>query len=260
MVEQCVSAGDEKTIRISAFHRELAWLDTIHAQSPRLDHAFLAQPGKRFGRALHGGIEDGRPVVAVKVLRRIVDPHIVQAIGFQTTQTVVDRTQRAVLAVVVDDLVRQAVLEQTAFLPEVALVRCFDFIEDQTADLRSKHVFTARMRLQRFTQTNLGQTCAIERRAIEITNARLPCSLDRVQCFLFRNLAEHVAKRRSAEADTIWNGDAHDATPYRPMNGNIDSKVTSVRALLFFGNPAKGRRLLSMSQESPFAVELLTCY
>jgi hypothetical protein len=30
--------------------------------------------------------------------------------------------------------------------------------------------------------------------------------------------------------------------------------------LLFFGNPAKGRRLLSMSQESPFAVELLTCY
>lgn len=54
-------------------------------------------------------------------------------------------------------------LEQAAFLAEVALGGAFVLVEDQPADLGAEPVGLARVGRQRFAQAQLGQARAVER-------------------------------------------------------------------------------------------------
>src|SRR5262245_42993268 len=155
----------------------------------------------------------------MEVLREVVDPHEVQPVDAEALQALLDRLQHTVLRVVVDDAVGPAELEDTALLAEVPASR-LDLVQDQPADLGAEYVFVALMRGERFAQADLGQPGAVERRCVVIARALLPGSIDRRGRFLVWNIAEHIAQRRSTEAQ--WAVQQSVANPHDSLHRKKD--------------------------------------
>src|SRR5262245_22587299 len=119
----------------------------------------------------------------MEVPRDIVNPYEIQTVDAEAIQTVLDRAQRAVRRIVVDDAVGPTELEESRLLAEVAFAR-FDLVENQSAHLGAEHVLVALAFGQRLAQAHLGQTGAVERRRVEVASASLPGGLDRCRCLL----------------------------------------------------------------------------
>src|SRR5215467_714883 len=77
VIEQRVAAGEKEAVRWRLGHvqRQFARLDGVHAETPGLDDALLAQSGERTERPRASGLEPGDPLVAVEVTREVVNPH-----------------------------------------------------------------------------------------------------------------------------------------------------------------------------------------
>ncbi|MDT4834877.1 hypothetical protein FQZ97_685270 [compost metagenome] len=130
-----------------------------------------------------------------------MDPDDVQAVGAQAAQAVLDGAQGGVGAVVVDDAIAVAVLEQPALLAELAAAGVFQFVEDDPADLGAEHVLVTRTGSQGSTQARFGKAGTVEGRGVEVANAVVPGGVDGGLDFFRGHRAEHVAQRRSAEAE-----------------------------------------------------------
>src|SRR5262249_52467157 len=141
------------------------------------------------------GLEPSEPLVAVEILREIVDPHEVETVDAEALQALLDRSQRAVLRVVVDDAVGPAGREDEALFTEVAGLR-LDLVQDQSADLGAEDVVVTPVPGERLAQTRLGKAGAVERRRVEIARAIPPGGFDGRERLLFGNVAKHVAERR----------------------------------------------------------------
>src|SRR3546814_11013130 len=102
------------------------------------------------------------PIVSVEILRDVVDEDDLDAVGLQALQAVLERAQGRIGGIVVHDLVGPAMLEDTAFLAEVAGADILDFIKDDTADLGTDDVFVARLAGQRLAHADLRQAGAVE--------------------------------------------------------------------------------------------------
>jgi hypothetical protein len=69
------------------------------------------------------------------------------------------------------------------------------------SDLGADQILVARIRRQRFAEPKLRESCAVERRGVEVADAAVPGRVDRGDRFIVRDVAIHVAERRRAEAD-----------------------------------------------------------
>ncbi|GGT55355.1 hypothetical protein GCM10010207_64130 [Streptomyces atratus] len=72
-------------------------------------------------------------------------PHDVEAVGPEALEAVLDGVQGGFGGVVVDHLVRTAVLEESALLAEVPGSRVLDLAEDDAAHLRTEDELVARV-------------------------------------------------------------------------------------------------------------------
>ena len=159
----------------------------------------LAQTGEYFEGTSAGLVEVFQPLVAVKILGDVVNPHDVQAIGLQACQAVFNGAQGGVGAVVIDYFIGAAVFEYAAFFAKVT-GGFFDFIENHAADLGAEHVVIAVIVGQRLAQADFRQARAVERRGIEVTHALAPGGLDGGLGFFFGDSAKHIAQGGGAKA------------------------------------------------------------
>src|SRR5262249_35658153 len=135
-------ARDQQGIRTNIGHlnRELTRLDTVGAQSPGLDDALFTQLIQCAKCALAGGFELGHPFVTVEVSRDVMNPDEIQAVNIGPLETILDRLHRALLGVVVDELIWSAMFEEIALFPEISNLR-IDFIQDEPSYLGADPVF-----------------------------------------------------------------------------------------------------------------------
>src|SRR5262245_56665670 len=148
----------------------------------------------------------------MEVPRDIVNPYEIQTVDAEAIQTVLDRAQRAVRRIVVDDAVGPTELEESRLLAEVAFAR-FDLVENQSAYLGAEHIFVSLVFRQYSAEAYLGQTGAVERRRVEVASALLPGGLDRCQRFVFGDVTEHIPQWRGTKAERTANQlvfNAHD--------------------------------------------------
>src|SRR5262249_39011929 len=114
----------------------------VGAQPPSLDDALFAQLLQCAKCALAGGFKLGQPFVTVEVARNVMNPHEVYAVDTEPLETVLYRLHRALLGVVVDDLIWSAMFEKIAFFPEVASLM-IDFIQDESSYLGAESIFVS---------------------------------------------------------------------------------------------------------------------
>src|SRR3546814_14455616 len=76
---------------------------------------------------------------------------------FRSFQAVLDGAQGRVGGIVVHDLVGPAMLEDTAFLAEVAGADILDLVKDDAADIGTDDVFVARLAGQRLAHAAFRQ-------------------------------------------------------------------------------------------------------
>lgn len=139
MIEQRIATGDEETVGIAALYRDLAGLDTIDPEAPAFDDTLLSQFGKRDGGPGKRGIEDIPPALAMEVPGGIVDPDIIEPIGTETLEALLQRATGAVCRIIVDDPVGQSMFEQAALFTEVP-VPGFHLIENDATDLGAEQI------------------------------------------------------------------------------------------------------------------------
>src|SRR3546814_16132600 len=116
---------------------------------------------------LFRSLEDTEPFVAVEILRDVVDEDDLDAVGLQAFQAVLDGAQGRVGGIVVHDLVGPAMLEDTAFLAEVAGADILDLVKDDAADLGTDDVFVARLAGQRPAHADFRPAGAVEGGIVE---------------------------------------------------------------------------------------------
>ncbi len=203
VVEQRVAAGQQEAIglRLAQVERDFERFDLVDAQAPGLDDALFAQPGQDAEGAGAGHLELRQPGVAIKVLGHVVHPDDIEVVGAEARQAVLDRAQRGVGRIIVDDFIWPAEFEQPALLAQVARAGVLVFVEDQAADLGAQYIILAPVGRQRLAEPDFGQAGAIEGRGIEVARALLPGRVDGGRRFLFRDVAEHVAEWGGAEAE-----------------------------------------------------------
>jgi hypothetical protein len=78
----------------------------------------------------------------VEIMRHVVHPHKVEAINSKPPQTVLDRSQRALLRVIESDAVRAAEPEETALVAEIGSTR-LPLVQNDVAHLGTQSVFVA---------------------------------------------------------------------------------------------------------------------
>src|SRR5262245_23530605 len=110
MIKQRVAARDKQGIRTDVGHLngEFTRFDTVGAQSPRLDDALFAQLLQCTKCTLARCLELGHPFVTVEVSRNVMNPHEIKSVDTESLETILDRLHRALLGVVVDDLIWSA--------------------------------------------------------------------------------------------------------------------------------------------------------
>ncbi|EGJ72872.1 putative dehydrogenase [Streptomyces sp. Tu6071] len=218
VVEERVAPGEEEAVgtRLVQVQGQLDGLHPVDAEPPRLDHALLAQLRQDAEGTRAGGLELGEPAVAVEVLRDVVDPHDVEPVGAEPLEAVLDRTVRGVRRVVVDDLVRAAVLEEAALLAEVARGRVLDLVEDDAADLRREHVRVPGVLREHLAEPDLGEPRAVEGGAVVVPDALVPGGPQSGAGLLLGDRAEHVAERGRPETEPAGKQSAqtHDASAF----------------------------------------------
>jgi hypothetical protein len=173
---------------------------TPRPQAPGLDHALVAQPVQGLEGALARRLEHAEPFVAVEILRHVVDPGDLDAVGLQALQAVLDGAQRGVFRVVVDDPVGAAVQEHAALLALVARGHVLELVQHEAADLGADDVLAARPARERLAHADLGQAGAVERCVVEVADAVVPGRVHGGACLGLGDVAEHVAQRGGAEA------------------------------------------------------------
>lgn len=113
--------------------------------------------------------------------------------------------------------------EDAAFLAEIAGTDILDLVQDQAPDLGADHVLLTRPAGERCTHADLGETCAIEGRGVEIADAVVPGGIHRREGFLLRDVTKHVAERRRTEAQSSRQNilESHAAYPSLVTDGTI---------------------------------------
>src|SRR5262249_48914147 len=148
-------------LRLREIQHELAGLDTVDAEAPSLDDPLLAQTGQGAEGPRARGVEPSEPLVAVEILREIMDPHEVETVDAEAFQAVLDRSQSAVLRVVVNDAVGPAGLEDAALFTEVAGLG-LDLVQNQSTDLGTEDVVVTPVSGECLAQAHLGKAGAVE--------------------------------------------------------------------------------------------------
>src|SRR5262245_44702429 len=107
MIKQRVTACDKQGSRTNISHlkREFTRFDTVGSQSPGLDDSLFAQLFQYAKCALAGGFELGHPFVTVEVSRNVMNPDEIQPVYIEPLETILYRFHRALLGVVVDNLI-----------------------------------------------------------------------------------------------------------------------------------------------------------
>ena len=153
--------------------------------------------------------------IALPAPVHVVDQHDVDRIRLKALQAVLDRAQRAVVAVIECDLEWRRTAAQ-------ALRSCATDRLHQPADLGRKYERAAIDGAQARAEAMLGETEPVERRGVEIAQARGVEVCERGSDRSVRIVRREAAERRGAHAE-LRNGDV--AAADRPRESGIEAHV-----------------------------------
>src|SRR5262249_39213371 len=123
-------------------------------------------------------------------------------IAIHALDAVLDRLLRAIGRVVINDLVRTAVLEYVALLAELTGADVLDLIENKSTGFCTEDVLAALSLRELFAKADFGQAGTVERCSVEVSRSQIPRRIDSCGGFLIRDVSEHVAERGRAKAQS----------------------------------------------------------
>ena len=113
LFEQRVASCQQEAIEVAGLGERLTGLPFVESATDGLDETLLAQRQNRFVSSRHRFLEHiGKPVALVAMID-VVDEEDVDAVGAEAIEAVLERTHRAVVAVVVEAREGSDVAEQT---------------------------------------------------------------------------------------------------------------------------------------------------
>jgi hypothetical protein len=193
-VEQRVAAREHEHVEIAVAREALEDPDVVDADTDRLDHALAAQAIEGAIRAFHRLAVARLQLVAGPFRIDVVDVRDVDARQGEPLQAVLERAQRAVMAVVVDDVERRRAREGPGRARGGVRLQ-------QPPDLGREHEGVARHPAQARAQAMLRQAVAVERCRIEVAHARAAGRGRRLAQLRVGHLGEEIAERPAAEAE-----------------------------------------------------------
>ena len=212
-VQQRVSPGQQKDVRIGGVQRAQAGLDEIDAQAPGSDHTLLAHALQGDRGAGHRRVEAVAPVRPVRVGADVVDVGDVDAVEAEPFEAVLDRAPRTVGRIVELHLEGQAVHEAGALASRIT------DRHEQPADLGRKRERLPRAVAQRRPEAALGEAEPIQRRRVKMPDANIPCGIERRASLFVRKRREQIADRSAAAAErSRWGIAVHLMVSFRLRN------------------------------------------